>query len=179
MKLQDIVYSLRRFRKYHRVVGLVVAALVIVSALTGILLAFKKDVAAIQPPTVRGSSKDLNDFRPLAELSETARLALLTDQPEQAENTVDRIDVRPSKGMAKVIFENGNWEVQIDGATGEILSIDKRHSDWIESLHDGSIVSDGFKLVSMNVLGWGLLILAISGFWLWFGPRRIRRLKKQ
>lgn len=178
MKLQDLVYSLRRFRKYHRVVGLTVAGLVVISALTGILLAFKKDVAAIQPPTIKGTTKSLSDFRPLLELSETARLALVAAHPDQQSNSVDRMDVRPSKGMIKVLFEEGNWEVQIDGVTGEILSIAKRHSDWIESLHDGSIVADWFKLVSMNVLGWGLLILTISGFWLWFGPRRVRRMKK-
>jgi len=59
-----------------------------------------------------------------------------------------------------------------------VLSIDKRYSDWIESLHDGSIISDGFKLVSMNFLGMGLLFLIFTGLWLWYGPRRIRIKKR-
>ena len=80
--------------------------------------------------------------------------------------------------MVKVLFEKGNWEVQIDGTSGEVKSIAKRYSDWIESLHDGSIISDGFKLVSMNVLGIGVLILMSSGIWLWYGPKVIREMKR-
>ena len=68
--------------------------------------------------------------------------------------------------------------MQVDGKSGEVLSIDKRYSDWIESLHDGSIISDGFKLVSMNFLGMGLLFLIFTGLWLWYGPRRIRIKKR-
>jgi uncharacterized iron-regulated membrane protein len=88
------------------------------------------------------------------------------------------MDIRPSKGIVKILFEDGNWEVQVDGKSGEVLSIDKRYSDWIESLHDGSIISDGFKLVSMNFLGMGLLFLIFTGLWLWYGPRRIRIKKR-
>jgi uncharacterized iron-regulated membrane protein len=88
------------------------------------------------------------------------------------------MDVRPSKGIVKVLFEKGWWEVQVDGATAEVLSIKRRNSDWIEQLHDGSIISDGFKLVSMNVLGIGLLLMIFTGWYLWYGPRKYRRLKR-
>ena len=83
-----------------------------------------------------------------------------------------------SKGIAKVLFKEGNWEVQIDGTSGEVKSIAKRYSDWIESLHDGSIISDTFKLISMNVLGIGVLILMCSGIWLWYGPKIVREMRK-
>ncbi len=33
------------------------------------------------------------------------------------------------------------------------------------------------KLVSMNLLGAGLLLLGGTGVWLWYGPRRVRRHK--
>jgi uncharacterized iron-regulated membrane protein len=89
------------------------------------------------------------------------------------------MDVRPSKGIAKVLFENGYWEVQIDGTSGKILSISRRHSDWIEHLHDGSIISDWFKLVSMNYLGLGALFLIGTGIWLWYGPKKVRQIKHQ
>ena len=176
--LRKAVLSLRRFRRYHRIVGLVVALLVFVSALTGILLALKKEVDVLQPPTVKGSSKDLAEWLPVQQLHDLAWVGLVAAQPDQADNGVDRLDLRPSKGMAKVIFEEGNWEVQIDASTGDILSVAKRHSDWIEALHDGSIIADWFKLLSMNVLGWGLLVMLFSGLWLWYGPRVVRRLKK-
>lgn len=140
-------------------------------------MALKKDVDLIQPPTVKGTSKDLTTWRSIDQLAQLAATTFYQKYPDQQGNVVDRIDVRPSKGMAKVLFKEGNWEVQIDGTTGEVLSIAKRHSDWIESLHDGSIVSDAFKLLSMNVLGFGVLILIGSGIWLWYGPKVVRRLK--
>jgi hypothetical protein len=87
------------------------------------------------------------------------------------------MDVRPDKGIIKVLFKNGYWEVQVDGQTGKVLSVAQRHSDWIEHIHDGSIVNDVFKLAYTNILGIGLFVLAASGLWLWYGPKVIRRSK--
>lgn len=55
---------------------------------------------------------------------------------------IDRLDVRPDKGMLKVRSKN-RWEVQVDTATGEILQVAFRRSDLIESLHDGSFLAMG------------------------------------
>ncbi|MEM6964561.1 MAG: PepSY domain-containing protein [Bacteroidota bacterium] len=179
MNIKKLSKSLRKFRVFHRWLGLGLALLLIISAVTGVLLALKKDIDVIQPPTQKGSSKDLSDWKPLAEISTLAETAFHEAHPDQRENLVDRLDVRPSKGIVKVLFEKGYWEVQIDGKSGAIKSIAKRHSDWIENLHDGSIISDSFKLVSMNVLGFGLLFIIITGTWLWFGPRKVRKEKRK
>lgn len=177
-RLKKYVKSLRDFRKFHRYTGLLLAVLLLISAVTGILLSLKKDVDWIQPPTQKGNNTDLTSWKSVNELADLATTAFHATYPDQLENTIDRLDVRPSKGMVKVLFQEGNWEVQIDGTTGEILSIAKRYSDWIESLHDGSIISDAFKLFSMNLLGFGLLILLGSGVWLWYGPKLVRSLRK-
>lgn len=179
MRLTQKIKRLRRYRKYHRILGLSLSILLIISALTGILLGLKKNVDLIQPPTQKGSSKDLSTWKPIDELAQLARNAFYKEYPDQMRNKIDRMDVRPSKGIVKVLFKDGWWEVQLDGSTGAILSIAKRHSDWIEALHDGSIISDTFKLISMNYIGWGLLIMIITGVWLYYGPKRIRRLKKR
>jgi len=176
--LKRYIQSLRDFRKFHRYTGLLLAILLLISAGTGILLSLKKDVDIIQPPTQKGVSKDLSTWKSVAELSTLATTAFYTAHPDQKGNNIDRLDVRPSKGIAKVLFEEGNWEVQIDGTSGEIKSIAKRYSDWIESLHDGSIISDGFKLMSMNVLGFGVFILIGSGVWLWYGPKLVREMRR-
>jgi uncharacterized iron-regulated membrane protein len=178
LKLKVLIKSLRDFRVFHRWMGLTLAFLLIISAVTGVLLALKKDVDIIQPPTQRVMSDNLMEWKSLGEINSIAESALHNAYPEQKENFVDRMDIRPSKGIVKILFEDGNWEVQVDGKSGEVLSIDKRYSDWIESLHDGSIISDGFKLVSMNFLGMGLLFLIFTGLWLWYGPRRIRIKKR-
>lgn len=178
MKLKTIIKSLRDFRVFHRWMGLTLALLLMISAVTGVLLALKKEVEIIQPPTQKGVSKNLAEWKSLDEISAIAKKTLYETYPEQKENSVDRMDARPSKGIVKVLFEAGNWEVQVDGKSGEVKSVEKRYSDWIESLHDGSIISDGFKLFSMNFLGIGLLFLIGTGVWLWYGPKRVR-LKKQ
>lgn len=171
------IQSLRRFRALHRLIGITLALLLLISAVTGVLLSWKKDVAIIQPPTAEGTGGDLNNWKSFAEIDSLATAALHRKHPDQAENVVDRLDAQPSKGIVKVLFEKGYWEVQIDPVSGEVKSIARRHSDWIEALHDGSIVSDLFKLISMNFLGFGLLVLITTGFWLWYGPKKIRRKK--
>ncbi len=176
--MKRYIKSLRDFRKFHRYTGLLLAVLLLISAVTGILLSLKKDVDIIQPPTQKGVSKDLSTWKSVDELSSLATNAFYTAHPDQKGNVIDRLDVRPSKGIAKVLFKEGNWEVQIDGTSGEVKSIAKRYSDWIESLHDGSIISDGFKLISMNVLGIGVLILMCSGIWLWYGPKVLREMRR-
>lgn len=167
--------SVRSYRKWHKYLGLSIAIFLLISAVTGILLAWKKNVEVLQPPTQKGITTELTRWKSVEELASISLKAV--DSLGLEANNFDRIEYRPTKGIAKVIFDTGSWEVQIDATTLEVLSVAKRHSDWIEHLHDGSIISDTFKLISMNLLGIGLLILLVTGLWLWFGPRRIRKLK--
>jgi len=169
-----VVSSLRSFRKIHRILGLVLATFLLISAVTGLLLGWKKDANWIQPPTQKGQTQSLENWLPLPDLQSKAVAALKSARPDLSDYELDRMDVRPSKGMAKMLFTEQNMEVQIDGVNGEVLSVARRHSDWIEALHDGSIISDFFKWCSMNFLGIGLVILLSSGTWLWLGPRKIR-----
>ncbi|MCH2084051.1 MAG: PepSY domain-containing protein [Saprospiraceae bacterium] len=173
-----IVRGLRINRVYHRYLGIFLCTIVVVSAVTGILLSYKKQVNWIQPPTQKGSTKSLSDWLPLYQLEEKALKAFQIAQPDEQHPKIDRMDVRPSKGIAKILLKDNWWEIQINGQTGDILSIQKRHSDWIEAIHDGSIISEIFKLISMNILGFGLLVLSLTGFWLWYGPKYFRKLKE-
>lgn len=86
--------------------------------------------------------------------------------------------------MLKFIFKDHPWSIQLDGATGKVLNIGQRRSDWIENIHDGSIVDDFFgiegklfKLVYSSVMGLALLGFTVTGFWLWYGPKRMRKKK--
>lgn len=173
-----LVQRLRKYRRIHRYIGITVGVLLLISAITGILLAFKKDVDILQPPTQKGISKVLGDWKSLDEIRDIAVDHLGDRVPHGHQIGIDRIDVRPDKGIAKVIFDRGSWEVQVDGVAGKVLSTAKRHSDWIERIHDGSIISDFFKLISMNFLGWGVLFLTFTGAWLYYGPSIYRKLKR-
>lgn len=147
--------------------------LVIVS---GLLLQVKKQVAWVQPPTVKGSATNQ-----LPQQSWEGLLAVATSVPEagvQSWGDIDRIDIRPGKGLAKVQCAN-RWELQIDLASGELLSSTYRRSDFIESLHDGSFFSDGAKLWVFLPNGLVLFGLWVSGVWLWYIPFAAKRKRRQ
>jgi hypothetical protein len=100
-------------------------------------------------------------------------------------NDVNRIDVRPDKGMLK-IWARSNWEVQLDSQTGAVLQVAYRRSDMIEAIHDGSWFHPWLRLGFFFPAGVVLLILWLSGlylFWLPFGRRRknrrLRRMRQQ
>lgn len=177
MGTQKVAKTLRSYRKVHKWIGLILALFLILSAITGVLLGWKKNVGLLQPPTQKGVELNMSAYRPVEELAEAALVAV--DSLGLTSENFDRIEYRPTKGIAKVLFDTGSWEVQVDATNLEVLSVAKRHSDWIEHIHDGSIISDTFKLISMNILGIGLVFLSITGLWLWYGPKKIRSLKNK
>jgi len=173
-----LVRSLRVLRSLHKYVGLPLALFILLNAGTGLVLGWKKDVDALQPPTRRGASLRMDDWRPLGEVGRVAEAALARHLgPHSPPPRLERLDVRPEHGVVKVLFKPGVWEVQVDPATLEVRSVAQRHSDWVEALHDGSLLGDSYKRVLTTVLGLGLVALSVSGVWLWYGPRRARRLK--
>lgn len=140
----------------------------------GLLLSIKKEVDWIQPPTVKGVSPDAVPARTIEELFEIAKA-----QPELALSdwtTLSRVDFKPDKGTVKFVAAN-NWEAQIDTATGEILQIEFRRSDIIESLHDGSFFADWVKLYVFFPSGVILLVLWGTGIYLFFLPHVKKAMK--
>ena len=176
MPYRKLVDSLRKFRVWHRFIGTALAFFVVFSAITGILLGWKKNINLLQPAERNGTAAALAHWASLDAIVLAAHHAV--DSVVGHPLTVDKLDVRPGKGIVKVLFKEGYWEVQVEGVSGKVLSVSRRHSDWIEKVHDGSIVGDIFKITYTNALGWGLLILSLSGFWLWYGPKVVRKIKE-
>jgi uncharacterized iron-regulated membrane protein len=174
---------IRRFRWLHRKIGVPLLVFFFLVSLSGLLLGLKKNTGLLAP-TQKGVSADMSGWLSMDSLQKNA-LAFYRDSISAEPVTLDRIDVRPDKGMAKFSFKENYWGVQLDCTSGELLLIEKRHSDLIEDLHDGSILDSLFgtdgeqiKVVYSTVLGLSLLVLVISGFWLWYGPKRIRYEKR-
>ena len=97
---------------------------------------------------------------------------------------IERIDIRPEKGIAKVVFVSHYTELQLDCATGKVLSAEKRMHDFVEHLHDGTIVDrllgtqhEQAKTSYTSLTSLALMLLAFSGFWMWLNPRRMRKIK--
>ena len=87
---------------------------------------------------------------------------------------VDRLDVRPGKGMAKVRSRKG-FEVQVDTLTGAVLHAAARRSDIIEDFHDGGYFSDAVKLWIFVPTGVILVGLLATGVYIFFLPSLSRR----
>jgi len=172
--MKSLVSSLRILRNWHRWLGIALVLFLLTSAVTGVLLTWKKDFHSLQPKGPSGSSQTLVEALPLDRIASIA-----SEHSKGQYGPIERFDVRPKKGLAKVRFEKEHYEIQIDLANGAILTEGKRRADLIEKIHDGSIVSDLFKKISMNFLGIGTVVLGLSGFWLWFGPRRIRKIRRK
>lgn len=163
-------------RKLHRWGALITAIPMLLVIGTGLLLQVKKQVPWVQPATQKGAEKNVVPSQSWENLLEVARGV------EQAEiedwEDVDRLDVRPGKGIVKVQAKN-HWELQIDLTSGELLSATYRRSDLIESLHDGSFFADWAKLWIFLPNGLILLGLWLTGLWLWYLPLSRRRGKTQ
>ena len=174
-QIRKLSSSTRWNRRIHKFLSIIIAAFLLLSVLTGILLSWKKDVDLIQPPSQAGVSREMIDWMSAGQLASIATDALDSLSIEGGE--IDRLDFRPGKGMVKVLFIQGYWEVQLDCTNGKVLSVERRYSDLLEKIHDGSIISDGFKLGVMNIFGFSLIVLLASGLFMWFNPRLIRKIK--
>lgn len=91
---------------------------------------------------------------------------------------IDRLDVRPGKGMVKVAGVN-HWEVQIDLATGAVLQSAYRRSDLIEQMHDGSWFHEAAKLWLFLPSAIIVLGLWVTGIYLFLLPFRARAQKQR
>lgn len=174
---------LRIFRSIHRITGALLFVFFFFIAVTGLVLGWKSHTQGlILPKSAKGTSSNLADWLPVARLHELATQALHQQVSADLSVSLDRIDIRQQKGIVKFIYETHYWEVQLDGATGEVLQIQRRWADLIENVHDGSILdfyfgttNDFFKVFYTTIMGLALLLFTITGFWLWYGPKRMKR----
>ena len=163
-------------RKVHYWASAIIAVPLFIIICTGIVLQLKKHWSWVQPPEQRGSVKapvlELSDI--LEAVKKDSRLGVTSW------DDVNRLDVRPDKGIVKVWLKS-DWEAQVDLGTGEIKQVWFRRSDWIESIHDGSIFGDVVKLGLFFPTAITLLLLWLGGMWMWLYPlmnkRKVRHRK--
>ena len=164
-----------RNRKVHYWAALVVAVPVIVVISTGLLLQMKKHWTWVQPVEQHGTGKI-----PAIELA--GILAAVVAVPGLGVTSwehVNRLDLRPARGLVKVWLHSG-WEVQVDLGTGRVLQSAYRRSDLIESVHDGSYFAGEFTRLGVFLpSGVALLAMWSTGLWMiwvpFFAKRRRRK----
>ena len=134
----------------------------------------KKEFDWVQLPTMKGAGRELAlSFDQIMDIAGTAPEAEIKEWED-----IDRLDVRPGKGVVKVRAKN-RWELQIDTTNGNVLQVAVRRSYLIESIHDGSFFHENLKLwvflPSAIVLAgiWG------TGMYLFLSPYMNRRNSKK
>ena len=178
---------LRSVRKVHRYTGIFLFVFFFAIGTTGLLLGWKKNsFGLILPASTNGTSYLLKEWKNLEELNMKADSVLLAFAGNETSAKLDRIDIRKDKGIVKFIYLADYWEVQLDGATGNTLQISKRRSDMIEDLHDGSFFDlyfgtkgEPIKLIYTLIMGFALITFTVTGFWLWYGPKQIKKQRSQ
>lgn len=160
-------------RKVHYWLSIGAAVPIVIVIATGILLQVKKQFTWVQPAEQKGKSKTANLSLPqILEIAKTVPEAEIKSWDD-----INRLDVRPSRGMLKVSAKN-HWEIQIDTETGAILQTAYRRSDIIESIHDGSFFHDYVKLWIFLPSGIILLVLWLTGMYLFILPIWVKRKRK-
>ncbi len=178
---KNIAKSTRWYRKIHNYIAISTFVFMFIIAATGLLLAWKKEFNFV-PLTQKDEAVTPSlSIEKIAEIAQTYILENTDLEPE-----INRIDIRLKQGAAKVRFEHHYSEVQVGIKSGEILSVKTRTSDIIEQIHDGSILdfllktnNEEVKKTYVTITCLSLMILSITGFYLWLNPRKIKKIKKK
>lgn len=164
----------RTLRKIHYWLSPFLLISVFVISVTGALLAVKKDFASLQPKVIEGTTKGLSD-RPISSL-----LTSVQSVPGHGDDdwkAIDRIDIRPKDGMAKVIMKS-RTEIQVDLVTGKATETGYRTSDLLETIHDFSFMGDWAKYVFSFGSGIALIFMGATGVYLFVLPMWVKRRKR-
>lgn len=180
-QIDSVVKRTRLYRQVHRWIAIFALWFMFLIGSTGLLLGWKKHTGLL-PPTQKSKNTDSAAWIAIDSLQRIAQR--YSRDSLQKPTDIDRIDIRPAKGVAKMMFAEHFTELQLDCTTGEILSVRQRNSDIIEKIHDASILdflfktsNEQLKLTYTTLTSVSLMLLSLSGFWLWYNPKRIRKYK--
>lgn len=179
LKINKLAKSTRVYRKLHKIVAIVLVFFILLMSITGVLLTWKSELL-LKPETSKIEQKK-STLIPLETLQQNAITFI---DSLNLSTTINRIDYRPAKGIAKVRFEDHFTELQIDCYSGKIVSVKQRTDTIIEMIHDGSIMdyfikndASLFKLFYGTLIGLGLIFISVSGIILWRNPKKIKKIK--
>ena len=168
----------RTLRKVHYWLSPFLIITVFVIAVTGSLLALKKDFDFLQAPVREGASAGLPE-RTFGSIVRSVNTIVGFERLTWRD--IDRIDIRPKDGIAKVILMS-RAEVQVDLMTGSATHTGYRTSDLLETIHDFSFLGGWAKYVFSFGSGIAMILMAGTGVYLFALPMLVRgrkRIEKQ
>lgn len=179
--------SMARFAKFsrftHKWMSLFLGLVFLVIVLSGLFLAFKKDLEYLQPSSRKGEKGEFSQFLPVQRIAE---IVLEMDLPgAKSLDDINRIELRPGKRMWKVRLEASSGfssprEIQIDAISGKVLNVGLRGDQLWMDVHSFLVFGDVAKYAAMILSGITLFWLILTGYYLFFYPywvkgRKVRR----
>ena len=166
---RDVTWSRAMFYS-HLWFGVILTVVLLVIGITGIILNHKRELGFMPDPPHEPQGAFV-DALPLHELANRAFQAAGVSPDFK---NIDRMDARPRNGFVKIRFRDAaNTEATVDLTTGRVIHVGSRGDVFMEKLHSGEIFGTNGILLS-DFAAAGLIILLISGYWLWLRPR-VRR----
>ena len=171
-------------RNWHRKIASILFIFFFIIGLTGLMLGWKSlftktifDNKTIKPEASYRKWLPLDSLEKLA----TASLNKMTSKHyKEAEN----IQLKPSKGLITFTYKD-YYSIQVNGATGATMHVEQKLGTWIQDIHDGAIIDGMFggktgvsKSTYTTIMALSLLFLTVSGFYLWYKPKQLKRTKK-
>lgn len=150
------------WRKYHRVVSLLILLPFAIVLVSGLLLQVRNQVESIQPKSV--SMKRVSNL-PLLTLED------IISKSGYPMEKIDQIIYRPQKFHLALRLKDGH-ELQLHPQTGEVLKKAPRLTGLLIDIHQGSFFASWAQYFIFLPAALGVLFLVISGLVIY--PRRKR-----
>ncbi len=165
----------------HLWLGVLVTVALSAISVTGILLNHKRGLG-LMPEVAHEASAPLTQSVSLDRIA----LAALERAPQSSRKNwksgdpvdvtlIDRIDVRPRDGIAKVrMRDKASMEMTVDLASGAVIHVGRRGDVFLEKLHSGEAFGGQTWVLLSDIAGVGLILTLITGYWLWLMPKLSR-----
>ncbi len=172
---------LQRFRQLHRKAASLLFVFFFFIGLTGTLLAFKSAFTkTIFENKAANTELHYAQMLPLDSLENLAT-NLLNQLAKTKFKKSEKAEVKISKGSV-IFYYKEAYSIQINAANGAPILVEKKFGGIIQDIHDGAILdswivnkSSAFKKGYSIIMGLSLLLLTITGTYLWYKPNLIKK----
>jgi uncharacterized iron-regulated membrane protein len=172
---------LQNFRNLHKQFASVLFVFFFLIGLTGSLLSFKSAFTKIifENREVSAETK-IAKLLPLDSLEKVAT-SILNEKAKTEFKKSEKVEIKISKGTVLFYYKEA-YSVQLNGGSGDPILIEKKFGGIIQDIHDGAILdswiinkSSLFKKLYSIIMGLSLLLLTITGTYMWYKPKLIKK----
>lgn len=158
------------FRNGHRYISLLVMIPFMVTVITGIIMTTRGFNTWVQPDYPEFKANLLLSFDDILKISQSVPEAKISGWQD-----VSQIDIRPSSGNIRVRSKANQWELQLNGQTGEVTSSAKRRQSLLVSIHEGAYFGPAVRYGIFLPSALGVLFLTLSGLYLLIKHYTVRK----